>query len=96
MLFHAVRLLAYAAPHLIRDIFITQQPNKSGVYVLQLHLDGGIQSPVIVDDLVSQNALSSCENNQIWVQLLEKALKKVTQNSHSKELSDYLQLMTGF
>eukprot|EP01006_Ploeotia_vitrea_P041861 TRINITY_DN66582_c7_g1_i1.p1 TRINITY_DN66582_c7_g1~~TRINITY_DN66582_c7_g1_i1.p1 ORF type:complete len:1187 (+),score=612.75 TRINITY_DN66582_c7_g1_i1:159-3719(+) len=72
---------------LLKDIFVTQEPNEFGFYVVRLWKDGK-QHTVVVDDLlpcrktrgrgVTKPAFArSKKANELWVMLLEKAYAKM-------------------
>jgi len=68
-------------PSLLERLFITKIYNNSGLYELQLCLNGQ-WTRVIVDDYFpcypnGKPIFSKSNDNQLWLLLLEKALAKV-------------------
>ena len=76
----AMAILAQRPP-LIERLFITKEWNDKGVYRLRLCKDGCWRE-VTIDDLFpceprGQPLFSGCQNNELWMMLLEKAYAKV-------------------
>ena len=67
-------------PDRVKDIFITQEVNKSGIYLLKIFVNG-VASPVIVDDFIATRHNLPCyaqsRDEELWVILLEKAWAKL-------------------
>lgn len=69
-------------PDRVRKLFVTQEVNKAGIYVLSLCINGEFQE-VVVDDAIpfdpveGKPAFSRCHGPELWVMLLEKAWAKV-------------------
>lgn len=68
-------------PPLIERLFITKEYNNEGIYRIQICKDGYWQI-VTIDDLLpcepnGDPIFAGCNNNEIWVMLLEKAYAKI-------------------
>jgi len=66
---------------LIERLFITKEWNKEGIYRVRI-CKGGSWREVTIDDLIpceprGEPIFTGCDNNEIWVMLLEKAYAKV-------------------
>ena len=62
-------------------MFVTQEINKAGIYMMRFFLNGQ-DTPVIVDDFMPVDAdgnpvFASCRDGELWVSLLEKAWAKL-------------------
>ena len=67
-------------PDRVKDLFITQEFNVAGIYLLKLWVNG-IETPVIIDDHVptwyDKPAFSLAKSGDLWVCLIEKAWAKL-------------------
>ncbi len=67
-------------PERIYARFITKQPNKAGIYLLSLFVNGS-EVPIIIDDFFpvkyGRPAFASTKDGEIWAMLLEKAWAKM-------------------
>ena len=68
-------------PQRVKAMFVTEQVNKAGIYMVRFFLNGQ-ETPVIVDEFLpcGQNgkpAFATCRDNELWVSLLEKAWAKL-------------------
>jgi hypothetical protein len=76
----------------VKDLFITQQSNAAGIYLLKLWVNG-IETPVIIDDYVPSRSgndpcFAKAKSGDLWVCLIEKAWAKL--------LGSYGATMTGY
>jgi len=75
-------------PHRIRDLFITQDVNDHGFYVLRMCV-GGEWVQIIIDDFVpcyaDQPVFSNTKGRELWVLLAEKAWAKIHRSYQSIE-----------
>ena len=69
-------------PARIKKCFVSESINKVGCYAVQLYLNGENKTEIIIDDYVpvykgtNNPAFTTSSNNDVWVQLLEKAWAK--------------------
>ena len=64
----------------VRNIFVTQDVNSAGIYLVKFFING-VESPVIIDDYLPTRYNRPCYANskdgELWVMLLEKAWAKL-------------------
>ena len=68
-------------PEKVRQMFVTTEVNKAGIYMVIFYLNGQ-ETPVIIDDHLPVNrngkpAFATCRDAELWVSLLEKAWAKL-------------------
>ena len=68
-------------PERVKAMFVTQQINKAGIYMVRFFLNGQ-ETPVIVDEFLPCNAsgkpaFATCRDSELWVSILEKAWAKL-------------------
>ena len=84
-------------PSRVRQLFITQQVNSAGIYVIRFFINGEFQD-IVIDDQIPYDpeskgpAFSKSHLNELWVILLEKAWAKL---NGSYEMTRYGQSTTA-
>lgn len=68
-------------PNRVKNMFVTQEINKAGIYMIRFFLNGQ-DTPIIVDDYFpvksdGKPAFATCRDGELWVSLLEKAWAKL-------------------
>ena len=91
-------------PNKLKQIFITQEINKAGIYAIQLYIDG-VNVKVIVDDFIPVHQHSKTpvfaqfpKSRNIWPIIIEKAWAKQLgnyQNTISGHPAALFQILTG-
>jgi len=78
--FLAVLSAMAEVPERVFSRFITKTPNKAGIYLVTLFVNG-VETPVIVDDFFpikyNKPAFASTKDGEIWAMILEKAWAKL-------------------
>jgi hypothetical protein len=64
----------------VKNIFVTQNVNTAGIYLVKFFING-VESPVIIDDYLptryNRPCFANSKDGELWVMLLEKAWAKL-------------------
>ena len=68
-------------PERIKALFVTQEVNKAGIYLMKFHING-VEKLVMVDDYLPVRqegglAFAGAKEGELWVSLLEKGWAKL-------------------
>ena len=68
-------------PERVKQMFVTQEINAAGIYLMRFYVNG-VETLVVVDDYLPVTeygtpAFATCRDGELWVSLLEKAWAKL-------------------